>query len=201
MDEMLKTWKEPVPGSMDTRPVFPPDVTRPIENALIKAKTSFVQAHQERMRSQQELMNRGRPGVSPAPYRDTPTPPNAFQQPPPQGFPNANYTSQQYLPINGQQYTPQPSAPPTMAGQYPNQSHGSPINGQYRIQQGPPLNQYAATPVGRQAYVLPPVSFKSIISVNHTNLLTATAKSAISNYSCRTSIELATASVSGISAG
>ena len=43
MDEMLKTWKEPVPGSMDTRPVFPPEVTRPIENALIRAKTSYLQ--------------------------------------------------------------------------------------------------------------------------------------------------------------
>ena len=40
---MLKTWKEPVPGSMDTRPVFPPEVTRPIENALIRAKTSYLQ--------------------------------------------------------------------------------------------------------------------------------------------------------------
>ncbi|KAK6609401.1 hypothetical protein H4I96_03332 [Botrytis cinerea] len=72
MDEMLKTWKEPVPGSIDTRPVFPPEVTRPIENALIKARTSALQ--QEQLRSQQQLMNRGRSAVGQAPYRNTPTP-------------------------------------------------------------------------------------------------------------------------------
>ena len=72
MDEMLKTWKEPVPGSIDIRPVFPPEVTRPIENALIKARTSAVQAHQEKMRSQQQNMGRGHP--LPSQYRATPPP-------------------------------------------------------------------------------------------------------------------------------
>lgn len=98
MDEMLKTWKEPVPGSIDTRPVFPPDVVRPIENALIKARTTALQAQQESIRGQQQLLNRGRP--VPAPYRNTPTPPgfrpgsqqtgNPYGQPPPhvqQGLP------------------------------------------------------------------------------------------------------------------
>jgi pre-mRNA cleavage complex 2 protein Pcf11 len=81
MEEMLKTWKEPVPGSIDTRPVFPPEVTRPIENALIKARTSALQAHQEFQRSQQQLFSRGRPNTTPVPYRDTPTPPNLRQAP------------------------------------------------------------------------------------------------------------------------
>jgi pre-mRNA cleavage complex 2 protein Pcf11 len=138
MDEMLKTWKEPVPGSMDTRPVFPPDVTRPIENALIKAKTSYLQTQQEWMRSQHDPMNRGRPGVSPAPYRETATPPNAYPQAysqppapyretatPPNAYPQAypqppamssgyqlntsNYAPpQQFLPTPGQQYTNNP---------------------------------------------------------------------------------------------
>lgn len=117
MDEMLKTWKEPVPGSIDTRPVFPSEVTRPIENALIKARTSAVQAQQEQMRSQQQLMGRGRPLPSVAPYRQTPTPP---QGPPGtsratiQGAPgySSNYnqqypTSQPYSnPVNGQQSQP-----------------------------------------------------------------------------------------------
>lgn len=48
LDEMLKTWKEPVPGSLDTRPVFPPDVTRNIESALIKARTAALQQQQAR---------------------------------------------------------------------------------------------------------------------------------------------------------
>jgi pre-mRNA cleavage complex 2 protein Pcf11 len=110
MDEMLKTWKEPVPGSIDTRPVFPPEVTRPIENALIKARTSAVQAHQEHLRSQQQLM--GRPRPSPTPYRDTPTPPGTLRQPMPgpPGYP-PSYGAQQY--------------PPPMTGQqYPNQMNG-----------------------------------------------------------------------------
>lgn len=87
MEEMLKTWKEPVPGSIDKNPVFPPDVVRPIENALIKARTSALHAHQEQMRTQHQLFGRG--GRQVAPHRNTPTPPNArqqFNQPqPPQG--------------------------------------------------------------------------------------------------------------------
>ena len=67
LEEMLKTWKEPVPGSMDTRPVFPVDVTRPIENALIKARTAAVQLQQQQSRTQT-----GRVSVPP---RATPTPP------------------------------------------------------------------------------------------------------------------------------
>jgi hypothetical protein len=84
MDEMLKTWKEPVPGSIDTRPVFPPDVVRPIENALIKARTTALQVQQESIRGQQALLSGRR--QPPPPYRETPTPPGfrpGSQQPPP----------------------------------------------------------------------------------------------------------------------
>jgi len=118
MDEMLKTWKEPVPGSMDPRPVFPPEITRPIENALIKAKTSFVQAHQEHLRSQQQQQTRGRGIASPAGYRDTSTPPNAYRPPPPNtalngppGYGQQSYPPQQYppSPMNGQQYPNMPN--------------------------------------------------------------------------------------------
>ena len=86
MDEMLKTWKEPVPGSIDTRPVFPPDVVRPIENALIKARTTALQAQQESIRGQQALLSGRR--QPPPPYRQTPTPPGfrpGSQQPPSYG--------------------------------------------------------------------------------------------------------------------
>ena len=78
LEEMLKTWKEPVPGSMDSRPVFPPDVTRSIDNALIKARTAAVQLQQQQARNQQNLLVR-RPGMAtpPIPWRDTPTPPRS----------------------------------------------------------------------------------------------------------------------------
>lgn len=72
---MLKTWKESVPGSIDTRPVFPPEVVRPIENALIKARTNALQAQQEHARGQQQILGRGRPTPQTIPHRDIPTPP------------------------------------------------------------------------------------------------------------------------------
>ncbi|KAJ5090390.1 mRNA cleavage factor complex component Pcf11 [Penicillium argentinense] len=76
LDEMLKTWKEPVPGSLDTRPVFPPEVTRNIESALIKARTAAL----ERDRT----VNRGRTGGTPTGWKNSPIPPQAMPHPPPQ---------------------------------------------------------------------------------------------------------------------
>lgn len=138
MDEMLKTWKEPVPGSIDARPVFPPDVTRPIESALIKARTSAVQAQHEHMRNQQQ--HRGRQNGTPAPYRQTATPPNLQQayNPPPSYEP---YGSQSSTPVNGPQYPP-----PTNGQQYP-----SPMNGQ----------PYPSQPNGYQPHGLPQVRLLS----------------------------------------
>ncbi|KAJ4417274.1 mRNA 3' end processing factor [Neurospora sp. IMI 360204] len=91
MDEMLKTWKEPVPGSISTKPVFPPDVVKPIENALIAAKNVALQVNQSSYQGQQYMLRGARPPAPP--HRDTPTPPNvrpATQQP-----------GQQYQPPNG----------------------------------------------------------------------------------------------------
>lgn len=78
LDEMLKTWKEPVPGSLDTRPVFPVEVTRSIENALIKARTAALQ--QQQVRSQQDILGRNRSAATPptAPWGNTPTPPPRY---------------------------------------------------------------------------------------------------------------------------
>ena len=73
MDNLLKTWKEPVPGSMDHRPVFPPETVKPIETALIKFKTLSVQ-NQRQVQPQAE-------------YNGTPTPPQhhgQFMAPPQQ---------------------------------------------------------------------------------------------------------------------
>lgn len=70
MEETLQTWKQPVPQSLDDRPVFPPEVTRPIEESLLKARTSAL-AIQAQGRQALSL-GRGR-GHGPA--RATPTPP------------------------------------------------------------------------------------------------------------------------------
>jgi pre-mRNA cleavage complex 2 protein Pcf11 len=143
MDEMLKTWKEPVPGSMDTRPVFPPEITRPIENALIKARTSALQ--QEQMRSQQQGYGRGRPIQ--APYRDNPTPPGAVRLTPHQALPGytVNYIQQQHPPpsVGPQAYILGSSQQnPTSAQAYPPTHSHYPPNGQpYPV----PSQQYPST--------------------------------------------------------
>lgn len=62
LDALLKTWKEPVPGSLDPRPVFPPEAVQPIENAMIQFRTVTLQKQRQ-----------GQPPVMG--YRNTPTPP------------------------------------------------------------------------------------------------------------------------------
>ncbi|KAI9845654.1 MAG: hypothetical protein M1837_004628 [Sclerophora amabilis] len=89
LEEMLKTWKEPVPGSLDSRPVFPVEVTRNIENALIKARTAAVQLQQ-----QQQQQARGQSGRSPTPWRNTPTPPG-FRPADPSSMQHQMYLQQQ----------------------------------------------------------------------------------------------------------
>ncbi|KAF3765807.1 hypothetical protein M406DRAFT_290031 [Cryphonectria parasitica EP155] len=105
LEEMLQTWKEPVPGSIDSTPVFSPDVVRPIENALIKARTSALQVQQEQARSQ--MRNRGGRPLPGALHRSTPTPPNArppFSQPPA----HVGINGQRPESAFGQQQYPQP---------------------------------------------------------------------------------------------
>lgn len=89
LDEMLKTWKEPVPGSLDTRPVFPPDITRNIESALIKARTAALQQQQSRV--QPEILNRARGSATPTGWINTSTPPQGTPRP-----------ANQHHPSNGQ---------------------------------------------------------------------------------------------------
>ncbi|CAD6581086.1 MAG: hypothetical protein ASARMPREDX12_000347 [Alectoria sarmentosa] len=119
LDEMLKTWKEPVPGSLDPRPVFPAETIRPIENALIKARTAAVQAQQQQQsRAQQEMINRGRPMATPNPqWRSTPTPPQTrgpYYPPPQQNYalqnvPNGNYQARPQYPQTTNYPPPQPT--------------------------------------------------------------------------------------------
>ncbi|RAL10761.1 putative mRNA cleavage factor complex component Pcf11 [Aspergillus homomorphus CBS 101889] len=91
LDEMLKTWKEPVPGSLDTRPVFPPEITRSIESALIKARTAALQ--QQQARSQHEILTRGRNGT-PLGWSNT--------QPPAQTMARYPPASSQTVPVHSQ---------------------------------------------------------------------------------------------------
>ncbi|KAK4146521.1 uncharacterized protein C8A04DRAFT_34975 [Dichotomopilus funicola] len=101
MDEMLKTWKEPVPGSISTKPVFPLEQVRPIEHALMAARNAAYAAQQTSYQGQQQLM-RGRQA---APPRDTPTPPTGRGYPPPGQQHQQQQQQQQpsYSGSNGQQ--------------------------------------------------------------------------------------------------
>ncbi|KAF2640493.1 hypothetical protein P280DRAFT_320355 [Massarina eburnea CBS 473.64] len=70
MEGLLKTWKQPVPESMDPRPVFPPEVTGDIESALNKIRSVV----------QQTPIGRPMHALPPRPatttaWRSTPTPP------------------------------------------------------------------------------------------------------------------------------
>ncbi|KAJ5145669.1 uncharacterized protein N7515_000233 [Penicillium bovifimosum] len=74
LDEMLNTWKLPAPGSKDTRPVFPPEITRNIESALIKARTAALQ--QQQARAQPDILGRSRASVTPTGRTNSPMPQN-----------------------------------------------------------------------------------------------------------------------------
>jgi hypothetical protein len=71
LDETLKTWREPVPGSLSSTPVFRLDITQRIVDALSKARL----AAQQNQNQQTPLLG-SRIAISQAqPFRNTPTPP------------------------------------------------------------------------------------------------------------------------------
>ncbi|USP80614.1 hypothetical protein yc1106_07888 [Curvularia clavata] len=99
MEGLLKTWKMPVPESMDPRPVFSADVTQDIENALAK-----FHAAQQQVRPQHALPPRP-PSLNVA-WRGTSTPP---QNGPRYAAPNDPRARPSYPPTP--QYGPPSHAP------------------------------------------------------------------------------------------
>jgi pre-mRNA cleavage complex 2 protein Pcf11 len=122
MEGMLKTWKEPVPAALSSAPVFPPDIVRPIENALIKYRTVMVQ--------------NSRPAhdfhTQPA-YRSTPTPPQAYPRFPPSLGPTQNQPQTSTIP------TPPPNLT-VFSAPHSQQMHG------YAQQVYPPQTQTPQLP-------------------------------------------------------
>ncbi|KAI0397155.1 hypothetical protein F5Y17DRAFT_416478 [Xylariaceae sp. FL0594] len=152
LEEMLKTWKEPVPGSIDTRPVFPPDVVRPIENALIKVRTTTLQQDQERMRSQQ-MYGRGRPAQG-APYRETPTPPGVRPSSQAQAYSHQQPPVQH---LNGMLYSQLSQPPPTSYQPQP------PVGASSRLTPQPPAASAFQPPhVGSYGLAQPGISIDSL---------------------------------------
>ncbi|CAZ82508.1 unnamed protein product [Tuber melanosporum] len=81
LEEMLHTWKQPVPNSSSSNPVFSSEVTRKIDNALIKARTAALQHQQKQMKQQsQDPKAYNRSIATPPPpqllpqYKNTPPP-------------------------------------------------------------------------------------------------------------------------------
>ncbi|GJN73349.1 hypothetical protein PLIIFM63780_007413 [Purpureocillium lilacinum] len=134
MEEMLKTWKDPVPGSMDTRPVFSHELVRPIENALMKARAASMP---------QQGPIPGRPRSALLPNRNTPTPPamRGQAQPPPVPYPP--HLHQQ--PVNGGR--PGETAPAAF---------GFPVQQQQQPQQQYPQHSTPQPGMPAQALYQPP---------------------------------------------
>ncbi|KAF1961485.1 hypothetical protein CC80DRAFT_543833 [Byssothecium circinans] len=117
MEGLLRTWKQPVPESTDMRPVFPPEVTGDIENALNKIRSAV----------QQTPIGRPTHALPPRPatntaWRNTPTPPqngNRYAAPQdPRARPPFVPTPQQYngyppMPGSNPYGTPQPQSFPS----------------------------------------------------------------------------------------
>jgi pre-mRNA cleavage complex 2 protein Pcf11 len=101
LDEMRKTWSQPVPGSQSTYPVFQKTVTSKIDEAMDNwARKQFAN------RTPQVPSRGPIAQIQGQPYRSTPTPP--------QGQPNIHQTYpsyQQFPNVNGAMSSPQPYPP------------------------------------------------------------------------------------------
>ncbi|KAF8245849.1 hypothetical protein K440DRAFT_633181 [Wilcoxina mikolae CBS 423.85] len=125
LEEMLQTWKQPVPGSTSSQPVFASEITRKIDNALIKARTAALQHQQKQMRQNQALgLDRAMGRTPPPPhFRNTP--------PPPMANGSAPYT-------NGHGYDHGRSASGSPNGNTPIQNASAAVGLQQLSLQGPP---------------------------------------------------------------
>lgn len=165
MESMLKTWKDPIPGSMEQKPVFPVDATRNIENALIRARTSFEQQKNQNFLGSQWSSSHAMPSRPPfsaeQQWGNSPAPPSQFH---PHQYP---------APPQQPPYQPQYGAPPTdfqYAMQQPayqnhqvSRSHSDWSNfvDEFQSPMPPPAyaqNQYPAPPVRSP---MPPPGFQA----------------------------------------
>lgn len=168
MEAMLKTWREPVPGAMSSTPVFPDYVTRHIDNALLKARTAFVQQQQEQARAQRQTH-----GLPPRPptvdqfWNNTSTPPingplvngAGYRPPPSPAYQNGGFPQQSDYPpqhvcitllnfsalrmLTLEQAYPSPAQPP------PPLPYGPPAWAQYHHSTPPPYQHFERPPVNQ----------------------------------------------------
>jgi len=144
LEVMLSTWRKPVPGSMQTTPVFPLSATQSIVDALARYKGVTAQRPSHAAIRPPSIVQ-----AQAMQYRSTPPPPQPavpYQQPSLINFQQQTPTPQpQYQPP--QYYQPPPQPTPTQYPAYPPQNHTpvqqhfSPLpflhqNGQLPVQPG-----------------------------------------------------------------
>ncbi|KAL8632819.1 hypothetical protein Q9189_001524 [Teloschistes chrysophthalmus] len=136
LDEMVKTWKEPVPGSTNLRPVFPPEATRRIETTLIKYRILAVQTAQQDQRQPRvpypppNMFTPSYPTAGPQlHWRNTATPPQSngfYQQPNARNYPQINgYPQRPSYPNYSQHPAPQHTPPVFQAPYQPPNPYSS----------------------------------------------------------------------------
>lgn len=86
LEELLKTWREPVPGSLQTAPVLPLQTTQSIVDALNRFRATTTPARPQQYPTQLQPQPQAHaPGIihGGQPYRATPTPPqqHSYVQP------------------------------------------------------------------------------------------------------------------------
>lgn len=123
---MLNTWKQPAPGSLDTRPVFPPDITRNIESALIKARTAALQ--QQQARAQPDILGRSRGNGTPTGWTNSPT--QNMSRPSQNQYPNTGHSNSVSLLASACHMSPSQSKL-IWASQAPPQTHRQDIDLSY----------------------------------------------------------------------
>src|ERR1700761_2579804 len=110
LEEMLKTWREPVPGSLSTTPVFPIASTQTIVDSLNKFRGATAGGNRY-----QSTPAQGQPVrvASAQPYRQTPTPPQSL----PQFLPSFAVQIRSPQPQTAVPQLPYAQAPPATYGQ------------------------------------------------------------------------------------
>lgn len=143
LEEMLKTWREPVPGSLSTTPVFPIASTQTIVDNLNKFRAAT--AANSRFQATPIQGGPARVASSQQAYRQTPTPPQTTIQYPP-ALPT-HIRSPQPRPVTptipGQSYSQAP--PSSYAQPYPSQP--TPYYQPPQPSQPATTAQYGAAPI------------------------------------------------------
>ncbi|RMZ77885.1 hypothetical protein DV738_g4200, partial [Chaetothyriales sp. CBS 135597] len=125
LEEMLRTWREPVPGSSTTTPVFPLSTTQSIVDNLTKLRAAAAPPPQRYQQTPTVPMPSRTTALPTYDYRSTPTPPQTLptrlqtsSELPTTSIPASQAAQQAQQPLHAQQWR-QPHFQPFQPGQPP----------------------------------------------------------------------------------